>query len=154
MYRNPTSNKIVVLNSINAVCDMWPFMLTGLEELRKPSKAREATTPTDFLATLMRIVTSHSGVIMVLTSKNNKPIGFVVAQQSVERCSIQLVAAFINDKCPDALMELRDALEEWSREHGFKEIRAYTRRINGSAMRWYEKRLGFQREFVGFVKTL
>ena len=156
MWRSPTNNFVSQVNTVDEVLKLWPFFHLGLEELRKPSKARETTSATDFMALLMRVVTSEpgSGVIMVLSSKNAKPIGFVVGKRSAEHHSMQLMVAYVSDKCPDAIEDLRAALELWCKERGYTELRAYTRRINGSAMRWYENRLGFKREFVGFVKQL
>lgn len=156
MWRSPTNNFVSQITSVDQVLKLWPFFNLGLEELRKPSKARETTTTREFLASLMRIVTGDpsSGIIMVLNSKNAKPIGFVVGSRGADHTSMQIVAAYVSDKCPDAIEDLRNALELWCKERGYTELRAYTRRINGSAMRWYENRLGFKREFVGFVKQL
>lgn len=154
MWVDLINNKSKELTSVQDVLDNWGFLYAGLLRLRQPNSARETTTTNDFMATLMRIVTSKHGVILLLLSRNNKPIGFAIGERLPEPRVIQLLAAYVSDKCPERIRVLQWFFEQWCKDNDYVEIRAFTRRINGSAMRWYEEKLGFKREFVGFKKLL
>lgn len=99
----------------------------------------------------------NSRQLFVFTSKNNKPLGFILAEdgsEGAERTTLFIYAAYSNGKFMNAPSAGIGFVEKWARLAGYSKIRLLSRRLNGSAMRLFRRKLGLKPVGVLFEKTL
>jgi len=149
--------KVHQVTKVQEALEQARFLLYGLNELRHETKARETIDNDRFIVRLLHILHERTGVLLLVRDSANRNVGFLVADNATEffrePCAIVLWV-YTKDGQNAALKELFDAFLKWCREHRVSNVRAYTRRINGSAMKFYEERLGFTREYVLFKRDL
>lgn len=136
------------------------MMLTSLVSLNDPRGARGDIRPERFFQMLLDVMSrgDEQGVIAVLQSKNRVVLGYTVIIDGTDICSFCRVAVgyvlYSNGKCPTAGVDMTVLAERWARMYGYNEMHGISRRINGAAMRLFEKKLGFSRYYVAFRKQL
>jgi len=99
----------------------------------------------------------HRAVLFVFTSKNDKPLGFILAEDNSQgsvRDSLLIYAAYSNGKYQGSAAASLEFVGNWARGAGYKRLQLYSRRLNGSAMRLFRKTLGFTPAGVTFTKDL
>lgn len=154
-----TTNRILRLTSAFDIVKHWGFFNEARLALNDPSKARESYTELEFfnMCTKATNLPNDDGFVVMLTSKNGKPLGcgvaFAAEDFNGKRC-FYVWCTYTNGKCTTALQELLHHAERHARSLGYREIKMSTRRINGGAMRLFEDKLGFEREFVAFTKSI
>jgi hypothetical protein len=156
MYQANITNKFVEVKTLDDIQRFWPFFLEGLGDLNDPHKGRGDLTPESLFKQILHAI-SADGLVLVLTSKNDKPLAFVIAREDTEPLcvkSLLVYAAYSSGKCATAQQEGQAYMENWARDRRFVEIHAFSRRINGSAIRWFTKKCGFKQVCIGFKKLL
>lgn len=152
-------NKGIIPRKLEEVIEWWPFILSGLDALNDTSGARANMSAND----LFRVAVSTAlgdpdrGLVLILASKNDKPLSYIIATENTDLYGPRTLvawAAYTNRKCATALKDNLDILEKWARHAGFEELQAQSRRMNGSAMRLFERRWGFTRHCITFKKAL
>ncbi len=148
-----------VLRGVEAVYEHGAFFTQGWQSLCDPSRARCDIDLIDFFQRLIGIACGpvDRGAVMLFMSKNDKPLGFMVLQENSEsrnRRSLLIYAGYSNGKCVKGPERCIKLVEDWARTHGFDEVQAQSRRINGAAMRLFKRKLGFQPLSIVFKKML
>ena len=150
---------MVVITSLPELLAHWPFLLEGLAVLRNPQGARGDISPETFFRICMHTVDKGMtyGLVALLTSTNDKPLGFGVMFENTEpgcQKSAIVYAVYSNKKYKHASKELLSFAEGWSRANDFKQIQACSRRFSGAAFQLFEQNWGFRRACVVFTKAV
>lgn len=154
-----TGNKFFWLANLQDAQKWWPFLFEGLNSLNDPHGARGDMEPLQFFQMVLHAISCHptNGGVGVLTSKNDKPLGYGIILNNTEpycRKSAVVYAVYSNGKCPTTTVELLTNAESWARSQGYCDLQACSRRINGAAIRLFEKKWGFRRACLVFRKEL
>ena len=146
------------VKSLDHLIQVWPFFLSGLEELNKTLK-RGAVPSDEFFLNHVDVVTGNrDGVVLKVNSVNGKPLAYVsgfenTGKHKKER-SLLAYAIYSNRKNAFASRFAAYHLEKWAKENGFKWLHAYTGRTSGSAIQWVKRFHGFELDKYFFVKEL
>lgn len=138
--------------------DYWPFFAEACQGLNDPHGARRNYSEEYFFNMLTRVcLMEDRGLVLMLTSKNGKPLGCGVAYGATnfdfESC-FYVWATYTNGRCPTALKELLQYAEAYARHLGYDAVKMGTPRINGASFRVFEQKLGFKRDFIAFTKPI
>lgn len=150
---------VIHLTNVQQVIAAWPFLVNGWRELCSPEKGRSDLSEGEFLTMLLRIqgMGPNDGLIALFTSKNDKPLGYMVVMNDSEtphRRTALIYLGYSNGLYTQAPIVATEYVERWAKERGFTELHAQSRRLSGAAMRLFRKKLGFQPMAVVFSKTL
>lgn len=153
-----SSNKVIRLTHPYEVLNHWPFFLEGMEALNSPTGAKGEYTPETFLQMLLKVIDKgDEGLVLLLTSKNDKPLGFGVCFVGEDilgdRC-LFVWAGYTSGRYKGTMLEMCQYAEEYARAIGITVLRAASKRITGAAMRLFERAWGFKREFIHFRKDI
>lgn len=154
----PTTNQIVKLTNAYEIVENWKFLLSVMEELNDPRRARAGYNAETWFNMLCRVAClGKHGLVCILTSKNGKPLGFGCGFSAedfdMNRC-FYVWQAYSNGKCHTALSEMLGYCESYARTLGHSKVKTATPRLNGAADRLFTETLGFDREFYTYTKTL
>lgn len=154
-----TSNVFRWLGGLADVEANWDFFREGLASLNDPHGARGDLTELQFFQILLYAIAKHprQGGVGLLTSKNGKPLGYGIMLEDTEpfcKRSAVVYAVYSNGKCATTTEELLENAERWARTEGFVELHACSRRINGAAIRLFEKKWKFKRICLVFRKEV
>jgi len=149
---------LIRFTTAKEVIDNYNFFESGMVALNDPKGAKSNYTSESFFLMLMRVINAGDlGLVLLLTSKRNKPLGFGVAMASSDvegvKC-LYILEFFSNGKFKDTRQVLLQAAEQHARSLGLNKLRASTRRINGCGFRLFEGVWGFKREFVTFTRDV
>lgn len=159
-------NKIVLIQDYKTLLDRWEFLLEGLQAVQANCKDNLPDVTSDqFFKTLAKVAFEPElGVIILLTSKNAKPLGYIVLVDNSELFGPKVVCIYIaysNGKCASTIAELRHEGLRWAKEQGFEKCRAYSYRIkptparmSGAVRRYFSKTLGLRERCVVFETVL
>jgi hypothetical protein len=147
------------LLDVNGIIANIDFLQQGWEGLKSPTGGRGDISWDIFLKVLLRVASQPAdGMVVLYTSKNMKPLGFMVVMDNTELFGEErkalIYAGYSNGKYAHAAKDGMDFVEQWARAHNFVALEAHTRRINGSAMRLFRKKLGFHPLSLVFKKEL
>lgn len=152
-------NKVQCISDLEEFLYWWPFLLEGLGILNSPNGGNGNIPETRFFKILLQVISGrHSeGTVMLLTSKNDKPLAYVVlcnnTQPFAERTALCFVI-YSNNKCAHAVKELHRAVNAWCVTHHYVRLYAASKRISGAAVRLFEKKWGFRQESIVFSKKV
>lgn len=137
---------------------VWPFLLSGLEELNGTLKSGEVSSEEFFLTHADVVTNRREGVVLKVNSKNGKELAYITAfdntgKHKIER-SLLVYAIYSNRKSNTASRFARESLEKWAREHGFDWLHAYMGRTSGSSTQWARRFHGFQLEKYFYTKKI
>jgi len=141
------------------VIEWWPFFQEGVEALRDPRRARSDLSDKEWLNQLVHIALQPSsrGCVMLFTSKNDKPLGFMAViedSETIELKTALIYAGYSNEKYENAPVTGLAEVEKWARENGYSRLHLQTRRMNGASVKFFEKKLGFSPLCVVYEKEL
>lgn len=150
-------NRFVFINDLDQLQRWWPFLREGMEYIVKETDWNQNAE--DFFKFLLHVVSvaPDNGAVMVLVSGAGQPYGYTVLVNNTHRFSpktINVYAIYSNRKCPSTMTELAAESLQWARSRGYKEAQACSYRTNGSAIRFFEKHMQFDRKFMVFTRTL
>lgn len=151
-----SGNRVEEVKDLTSLMKWWDFIASGLADLNDPHKGRGDLTVDSLFRNVVYSL-STGGVVLVLTSKNGKGLAYVIARDNTEpycQKSLLVFAAYSTGKFPHAREQMLEYLEQWAKKHGFAELHAFSRRVNGAAVRWFEQKCGFRRICMGFRKVL
>lgn len=143
----------------------WTFLLEGLEQVRAdcPDNVPDVTNEA-FFKTLLKLSTEPwLGYVIILKSKNGKPLGFMVMVDTTgmfQPKTLTVYIAYTNAKCPSTMAELRYEAEMWARSHEYEKVQALSYRVkpmprlSGAVRRYFNRTLGLRERFVVFEKVL
>jgi hypothetical protein len=151
-------NDIVEIRTIDDLLEYWVFLKQGMVALNDPRGAKATYTDDTFLQLLLKVFgMDEAGLIVVLQSKNGKPLAFGICFEAVdimeERCFF-VWAAYTNGKYKGGLQELCKYAETYARKRGIRCLKAATKRICGANIRLFERGWKFRREFMTFRKDI
>lgn len=149
----------MALTTPESIIANWEFFLEGLSQLNNPQGARGDVNHEAFLKLTLAVADKglDFGLVALLTSCNDKPLGFGIMYENTEpfcERSAIVYAVYSNKKCPTATSELLAHGEEWARKHGIKHLHACSRSFSGARFRLFEKHWHFRRTCVVFTKPL
>lgn len=161
MNFNSPANKLLRVESYAKLVHYWDFFLEGLTAVRNDSQDNmPGVGNEEFFKTLISLATGErNGTILLLTSKNGKPLGYMVlidVTLPYGEKTINCYLAYTNRKCPSTMQELRFEGERWSRENGFKRLQAISYRVkpmprlSGAIRRYFNRTLGLRERCVVF----
>jgi hypothetical protein len=153
-----SGNKFIRFRTAYELVEHWKFFREACDGLNDPHGARRNYSIEYFFNMLTRVcLMEEKGLVLMLTSKNGKPLGCGVAfgaqNFDFENC-FYVWATYTNGRCPTALKELLHYAEAYARHLGFDAIKMGTPRINGASFRVFENKLGFKRDFIAFTKSI
>lgn len=151
-------NEVVRLTNPLEVTEYWHFFLEGMTMLNDPRGAKATYTNESFFTLICKIIgMGEKGLVFLLTSKNAKLLGFGIAFEAIDfsgdKCMF-LVELYSNSKCATAAKECIAHTEQVGRKLGLKQLKSASRRFNGGALRLFEERWGFTREYQTFTKEI
>lgn len=154
-----SDEKVVQVESLDKLLAQWPFVLSGLESLNATLDGEELVDTEAFFRVHLDIAAGHRrGAIFLLTSKNDKPLGFVTAHDATSAYrrsrTLWVYCIYSNDKKQGAAKMLFDRVEKWGRDEGFTEIRSESARTSGASIRWCRSTFGLQLSKMVFRKSL
>ena len=149
---------IQIVATYDEVMAHWPMFLQGLDELNATTK-RKKVPAGSFLRVLLDIGASKlNGVNMLLTSKNGKPLAYIVAFDNTsdygEDKTLWVYCIYSNRKLVGAARMLFVELEKWAKERGYTEIQAQSGRTSGASIRWCKSTFGLQLSELFFSKSI
>jgi hypothetical protein len=155
-------NQMCIKEYVSTVEDVlrnWPLFHEGWLALRRPDGARAQMSACEFLQKLLHIssLPEGEGAIIIFKSKNGKPLGFTVVvndSETLSRRTLLIYAAYSNGKYVDGPREHQYVVELWALQHNYIELHAQSPRMNGSAQRFFERKLGFHPACIVYKKVL
>lgn len=144
------------LDSVQDVLTHAEFIYEGWVALKDLARADVGWE--DYLQRILAIgARLYVGAVFVFKSKNGKPLGYTVLQEDSESKTwptMLIYAGYSNGKEPRGGPVAMEFVCKWSAARGYAAIHAQSRRINGAAMRYFRKKLGFKPLSVVFSKDL
>ncbi len=137
------------VDSLEMLVAHWAFFLEGLELLNQTVKTEdEQVSQNAFLLTHVSIATGQKeGVIYLVHSKNDKPLGFITGFNDTapykEQKSLLVYALYSNRKSATASRFAGLSIERWAKANGFSKLHAFSGRTSGSAVQWASRFHGF-----------
>lgn len=155
-----TGNHTKIITSLEEFLAWWPFLIEGLSVLQdKHAGNNPDITADEFFRHLLHVLSGgvDYGIIMLLLSKNDKPLGYIVVNDNTylfQTKTAVVYAIYSNNKCPSTVHELVHDATLWGRPRGYKCVQATSYRLNGAALRWFERKLGFRRRCIVFEREV
>ena len=143
------SNKVRLLASAQEVIDLWPFFLEGHKALNDPLGARGEMSVDAYFRCLTQVAaaSNQDGFVLLITSKNDKPLGFGVVVDGTDMWHEKRIALgqlmWSNGKSPNLCVDIAEATVEVCRQLGFERLYTASRRSSGAATRLFQTRMGF-----------
>ena len=146
-------NQIKPINTFELFTEYWPFLLDGLKVLRATigGNQPDLTSEEFFKMLLMMALEKERGVILLLESKNGKPLGYIAIHDITGYFAakrVNVYAIYSNSKCASTLSELNIAGRKWGKTNGYKYVQAASFRFTGAAQRLFERKLGLKQRFI------
>jgi hypothetical protein len=147
------------LVTIDKLLEYKDFLYEGWQQLNKIVSNGEVASWEEFMHVALQIVCSNPdlGSVLVMYSKNRKPLAFSLAyDDSVTEHdrSLFIYAFYASSKCISARATGWEYVQMWAKKRGYTKIRAQSRRLNGAAMRWFKRKLGFRPIAIMFEKEI
>jgi hypothetical protein len=155
MLDNPQNYQVLQLKKFAQVSRYWEHFQGALDKLNE--LCGEKVSKDTFLRATVDCL--KDGLVVVVIKKGQGEVlalGIVMAMNTSNPYhppSLLIYAAYSTGDSSVIKYALA-WLEEWGREHGFKELQAWSPRINGSAFYLFEKKWGFRRRSVHFTKAI
>lgn len=154
----PQDFQLEYVESLEHLIKVWPFFLSGLDELNATVK-RNPVSVDEFFLTHVDIVTGQrDGVVLKVNSKNGKPLAYITGYDATGKFrkerSLLTYAIYSNRKATYASRYAAQEFEKWARERGYSWLHAYTGRTNGSTIQWVKRFHGFELDKLFFVKKI
>jgi hypothetical protein len=153
------SEIIEILTGYESILQNTSLLLEGLHDLNQTVKKGSEVSEDNFFRYHLDVACGKLfGRILRITSKNDKPLGFISAAECTsdyaDLRSLHVYAIYSNGKSPTATRTLFYALEKWAREVGFGEIQAISGRTSGASIRWCRQKFGLELSKMFFIKRL
>lgn len=150
---------VIYINTIESLLKHIDFIAEGWKELRKPYGAGLCITFEDYMKVLFRVASGprEGGCIILYTSKNDKPLGYVVVFDDTETGgprSCIIYAGYSNGRYVGASEEAIEVVNKWAKQFGYKEIHAQSRRIGGASSRIFRRKLGMRALCIVYSKEV
>lgn len=151
-------NQFHYIRTAKEVLDLKEFFLEGLRVLNDPQGGRGNVRKESYFQVILQTALGRisDGIVMLMTSVNDKPLGFVVLLNCTppggERTAF-CYAVYSNGKCHGASYQMLEMVDKWARTYEYRQIQAASRRMTGSAVRLFD-RWGFKPEAFLFRKVL
>ena len=139
--------KTVYVTNYSELNAIWPFMREGLGSLNATVDAEDFVSEIEFFMRHLDIVMERVfGVIAIAHSDGGKPIGFISAfDSSAEHkppmalvyAAYAIPAQQLNGKTANCMKGLYATVEGWARRNDFKQLKTYSGRTSGAAVRWF-----------------
>lgn len=152
-------NKYAVrqLDSAQAVLEETALLFEGWKVLCDRKGARADVAWDDYLQRLLAIAAGlYVGATFVFYA-GERVLGYTVVVEDTESRNyptLFIYAGYSKGYPADGGKMAVDFVCKWAKQSGYKEVRAQSRRINGAAMRYFRKVLGFTTLSVVFKKDL
>ena len=165
MYRIPVrtddGQQVTVehISTLEHLLECKDFLYEGWGKLQEKSVGNGNVTWDEFMQLVVAVALSPEaeGTVLVMRSKNEKPLLFMVAYNdsvtSREHC-LFIYAGYSTGRCQAATTAAWMYLHSWAKDRGFMKLRAQSRRLNGAAMRWFKRKLGFRPTALMFEKEI
>lgn len=153
MLENPFNYQVLELTKFAQVRRYWSYFRESLGKLNE--LCDEQVTEETFLRATLDAM--NNGIVFIITRKGEgTPLTMAVVMKNLNPYRPPALSIYATYSTGDASVVAYGLrwLEEWAREHGFRELQAESPRINGSAFYLFEKKWGFRRRSVYFTKQL
>lgn len=139
-------NRIVEISNYDDFRIHWPFLLEGIQSMRKKAAERSAALTVDeFLkVTISLSLVAQSGRIMLLTSKNGKLLGYIVlcdntAKFGPKTCVVY--ALYSTCQCPTTVKDLGHAALLWAKSNEYKRVQGCDYRMNNGSKAFFRSKM-------------
>jgi GNAT superfamily N-acetyltransferase len=155
-----TDIKIERIRKIDRVIELWPFFREGLEYINKLVREEKKLPAEKFFSVIIDAVAmgDDRGHVAVYSEDGKTPVGFTITFGSSSKYDLLptavVYAAYSKRTIIGATRFCLSHVEKWARSKGYKELQAFTPRINGRGFALFEKRFGFKRYLMLFSKIL
>jgi len=151
--------KVLCINDVESLIKEIDFVIEGYHQLMKLGPNKFYISLKDYLQLLFKTVTKDptDGCVMVVKSKNDKPLGyFVLFNNTAPGCpsSCVIYAGYSTNRYIGLAEDGMTLAEAWARRNGYKQIQALSPRMAGAAMRFFKRKLGFTPMSIIFKKDL
>lgn len=125
------------------------IMYEAWKALCDPHGARLEASWETWLKIILRIAQASPelGGVFLFTSKNDKPLGMLVlvedTQYGEEYRTAIMYAIYSSGKDVNIGRQMIAYAEKWAHDNEYIELHAVSRRMNGAAVRYFERKLGF-----------
>ena len=137
--------------------ELWPMFHDGLAAMNDRSNLNE-NEDTYLKQMLCMMASWPDGTVAVLKSKNNKPLGFIAGFNATAsfgtKKTLFVYALYSNGKYINASRELLDWGRRLARQYDYSVISMETGNLNGGAVQFFTRKLGFTAKRVLFSQEL
>ena len=153
MIDNPQNYQVLQLSTFKQVKRYWDYFLDGLVKLNELSV--EAVSVETFLRATLDAM--NNGIVFVIVRRGEgTPLTMAIVMHNANPYHPPALLVYATYSTGDASTIAYGLkwIEEWAKERGYKELQAWSPRINNSAFYLFEKKWGFRRRSVYFTKQL
>jgi hypothetical protein len=152
-------NKVKVIQNLGELIEHWDLFTTGYQFLTDPKGAGLPLGFEDFRALLISTVVEPQelGAVMLLTSKNDKVLGFAMVQErltTLKQKVARVLFVYSTGKCPSTEHELFYECKKWAKKFGFSHVDTVAYRVNGAQLRWFQDNFGFESRYLTLVSPV
>ena len=147
--------RVILLTTFKQLQRYWEYFQQALAKLNDLSPANDKVPEETFLRAALDSM--RSGIVPIITRKGEgKVLALGIAMDISNAYHPPSLGIYAVHSWGDASVVkfLLAWTEQWAKKQGFKELSAWSPRINGSAFYLFEKKWGFRRRSIHFTKAI
>jgi len=158
IYKMKSGNYVETVRTYECFIELWPGLLhAGLAAMNERSAMGE-NEDTYLKQMLCMMASWPDGAIGVLYSKNAKPLGFTAVFNATPAFGgekvLYVYALYSNGKDANTSKELLDWGRRCAKQFGYKKMSMETGNLNGGAVQFFTRKLGFTAKKVMFTQEI
>lgn len=152
-----SGNYVETVRDTETFLENWTMFQEGLVAMNERSNMNENSDT--FLRQMLCMMASWpNGAIAILKSKNDKPLGFTAIFNAtpafLTRRTLYVYALYSNGKYQYTSKELLEWGKRAARQLGYEVMAMETGNLNGGAVQFFTKKLGFTAKKVLFSQEI
>lgn len=157
IYEMKSENYVETIRDNESFLTHWPMFAAGLDAMNERSNMNENFD--NYLRQMLCMMASWpNGAIGVLKSKNDKELGFTAIFNAtpafLTKKTLYVYALYSNGKYIYTSKELLDWGKRCAREYGYEVMSMETGNLNGGAVQFFTRKLGFTAKKVLFSQEI
>lgn len=146
------------VREVQSAITLLPVFMSALEVLNSIAQPGREVKPETFCRVILNTVGRGDAlghVALYGAQGENLGVSVTYASNDVDREGVAIVYAVCTFGTTSGLTRfMQSHIEKWARGSGFRELQAFSPRINGKGMALFEKRWGFRRWLLHYYKEL
>lgn len=156
-YEMKSGNYVETVRDTDMFLTLWPMFSEGFKAMNERSNMNE--NEDNYLKQMLCMMSSWpNGAIAVLRSKNGKELGFTAIFNAtpafITRKTLYVYALYSNGKYQYTSRELLDWGRRAAKQFGYEMMCMETGNLNGGAVQFFTKKLGFTAKKVLFSQEI